>query len=133
MDEHSSGRVDAERGAPADLGRRDRFERRRRARGLDLVLLVVVLALAACEPDTETARGVVVAVDAPTATDVRGFTLRTDDGQLLTFRIGRLELVGDAFPAAHLREHLRTLVPIVVAYRLESGERVAIRLADAPP
>lgn len=88
--------------------------------------------LAGCESGTETARGVVVAVDAPTATDVRGFTLRTNDGTLLTFRVGRLELVGDAFPAAHLREHLRTLVPIVVVYRLEDGERIAVRLADAP-
>lgn len=100
---------------------------------LALMALALVLILAGCESGTQTARGVVVAVDAPTATDVRGFTLRTDDGQFLTFRVGRLELVGDAFPAAHLREHLRTLVPIVVAYRLEDGERVAIRLADAPP
>ncbi|HWP62864.1 MAG TPA: hypothetical protein VNO86_05285 [Candidatus Binatia bacterium] len=102
-----------------------------------LVVLVAALAvagaLAGCEAGAETARGVVVAVDAPTATDVRGFTLRTNDGALLTFRVGRLELVGDAFPAAHLREHLRTLVPIIVVYRVENGERVAVRLADAPP
>lgn len=97
------------------------------------LVVAVGAVVVGCETGTATARGVVVAVDAPTATDVRGFTLRTDDGRLLTFRVGRLEITGDAFPAAHLREHLRTLVPIVVAYRVENGELVAIRLADAPP
>lgn len=98
-----------------------------------LALLVVVsLGVVGCETGTASARGVVVAVDAPTATDVRGFTLRTDAGELLSFRVGRLEIVGGAFPAAHLREHLRTLVPIIVVYRIENGERVAVRLADAP-
>jgi len=113
-----------------------RQRRRPRSGGLRFVPVAVFLgllvAVGGCEAGTQTARGVVVAVDAPTATDVRGFTLRTDDGELLTFRIGRLTLGGDAFPAVHLREHLRTLDPIVVVYRLEDGERVALRLTDAP-
>lgn len=106
---------------------------RRRRGSVWLALLVAIsLGVVGCESGTATVRGVVVAVDAPTPTDVRGFTLRTDDGELLGFRVGRLEVVGDAFPAAHLREHLRTLVPIIVVYRIEDGARVAIRLADAP-
>lgn len=108
--------------------------RRRAGLGFGTLLGLVLLGVVAgCETGTQTARGVVVAVDAPTATEVRGFTLRTNDGSILTFRIGRLEITGAAFPAAHLRDHLRSLSPIIVVYRLENGERVAVRLADAPP
>lgn len=107
--------------------------RRRGGSAWFALLVAISLGVVGCETGTATARGVVVAVDAPTATDVRGFTLRTDEGELLGFRVGRLEVVGDAFPAAHLREHLRSLAPIIVVYRVEDGARVAIRLADAPP
>ncbi len=79
-----------------------------------------------------TSTGIVVAVESTSPVAVSGFTLRTADGRLEQYAVGILETGGAAFPAAHLREHLASLLPIVVTYRLETGRRVAIRLEDAP-
>jgi hypothetical protein len=76
--------------------------------------------------------GVVVAVQSASATEVTGFTLRTRDGRVLQFAIGRLDTVAPAFPAVHLREHLVTLVPVRVWYEQAGDRRVARRLVDAP-
>jgi hypothetical protein len=51
---------------------------------------------------------------------------------MLTFRIGALDLSSGAFPANHLREHMATAAAVAVAYIDEGGERVAVRLVDAP-
>ncbi len=91
--------------------------------------LVVVLVGQAGGQRTDT--GLVVDVDSAGLTDVRGFTLRTDDGRETTYRIGRLEN-GTDFPPGHLVEHLATAERVRVFYREESGERVAFRLEDAP-
>ena len=75
-----------------------------------------------------------VTVDAASLTDVRGFTIRTADGQTVVFRLGELEN-GTEFPPGHLGEHIATAVPVLVTYREENGERVVVRLeaAVAPP
>jgi hypothetical protein len=93
------------------------------------IAAVIVTSLGRPAPRTET--GVVVAVNAASLTDVRGFTIRTADGRTVEFRVGQLEN-GAQFPPGHLGEHEATAVPIVVTYRDENGERVAIRLEDAP-
>jgi len=101
-----------------------------RAGALALVL-AIGLGVAACGPQDRTAAGVVIAVDAP-AGQVNGFTLRTTDGQVISFVIGTLETDAGAFPALHLAVHAATLQPIAVAYRVEDGRNVVYRMADAP-
>ena len=92
-------------------------------------LIVGVVSAVGQAPGTET--GLVVAVDSSGLTDVRGFSIRTGDGRTVAFRIGVLEN-GAQFPPGHLLEHAATGVRIVVTYRRENGELVAIRLEDAP-
>ena len=89
-------------------------------------LVVAILA----QPPRETETGVVIAVDAASLTNVKGFTIRTPDGRTVVFRIGQLEN-GTQFPPGHLSEHMATAVPVIVTYRDENGARVAVRLDDA--
>lgn len=95
------------------------------------LLLLVAITVAACGPAPTTVAGFVIDVKSTSLTEVQSFTLRTQDGQELVFRVGRLELDGGAFPAGHLREHMALNQAVAVAYREEGGERVAYRLADA--
>lgn len=99
------------------------------------VALAAALALgvlvAGCGDPGRSAAGIVVAVDAP-AGEVTGFTLRTQQGEVIVFVIGELESDGAAFAASHLTEHAVTLQPIAVGYRLVDGANVAHRLVDAP-
>ena len=76
--------------------------------------------------------GVIVAIDATSLSDVRGFTLLLPSGTTMTFRLGTLENPTE-FPPGHLKEHEATSVPIRVSFRLEAGVPVAYRLADASP
>jgi hypothetical protein len=96
---------------------------------LAAVAVVLVATLGRASAQTET--GLVVSVDASSLTDVRGFSIRTNDGRTVVFRIGVLEN-GAAFPPGHLLEHQATGVKVVVTYREDNGELVAIRLEDAP-
>ena len=95
------------------------------------MLLLLAITLAACGPAPQTAAGFVVDVKSTSLTEIQTFTLRTQDGQELVFKVGALELDGGAFPAGHLRQHMALNQAIAVAYREENGERVAYRLADA--
>jgi hypothetical protein len=95
---------------------------------LAAVAVVLVATLGRASAQTET--GLVVSVDASSLTDVRGFSIRTSDGRTVVFRIGVLEN-GAAFPPGHLLEHQATGVKVVVTYREDNGELVAIRLEDA--
>lgn len=83
-------------------------------------------------PPHATATGVVTSVDGPSVAQVDSFTLRTFSGQVLSFTVGRLDLENGGLPAPHLREHLVSGQPIVVDYREEDGELVAIAYSDAP-
>lgn len=93
--------------------------------------LAVAIALAACGPAPQTVAGFVVDVQSTSLTQIDSFSLRTQDGEELTFTVGALELDGGAFPAGHLREHMALAQAVAVAYREEGGRRVAYRLADA--
>jgi hypothetical protein len=99
--------------------------------GLAILAIVAVLVGALDRPADRTETGVVIGVDSVSLTDVRGFTLRTTDGRTVVFRIGELQNAGQ-FPPGHLGEHQATATPIVVTYREVSGERLAVRLEDAP-
>ena len=97
-----------------------------------MTLMALAALAVGCGPATESAAGIVVAVDQASLTDIRSFTLRTETGETLTFRIGALDLSSGAFPANHLREHMATAAAVAVAYTEEDGERIAVRLVDAP-
>lgn len=62
------------------------------------------------------ATGVVIAADGPNAAQVDTFSLRTSEGQVLQFTVGRLDLSNGGLPAPHLREHLVSGEPITVYY-----------------
>lgn len=99
--------------------------------GLAAVAVLAYVAVSLGRPPSRTETGVVVAVDRASLTDVRGFTLRTADGRTVVFRIGSLENAAQ-FAPGHLGEHQATSTPILVTYRVEGGENVAVRLEDAP-
>ena len=98
--------------------------------GLALVGVAVVTGAFAQGDRTET--GWVTEIDDRSLTEVAAFTLRTADGRLVEFTVGRLTLDATSFPAGHLREHRLLNTPVVVTYREEGGSRVALRLQDAP-
>ena len=75
--------------------------------------------------------GVIVGVRSEGLDKVSGFDLRTTDQGTLAFTLGDLEN-GAQFPPGHLVEHQATALPVRVWYRSEGGDRVAVRLEDAP-
>ena len=74
--------------------------------------------------------GVVLATEGSGPAAVERFTLRTADGQVLTFLIDRLAVTGGGKPAPHLREHQLDGQPIEVEYKVEDGRHVALRFTD---
>lgn len=82
-------------------------------------------------PETGEVVGVVVAVDSEGLGQVRSFTLRLPGGEQQAFSLRALQN-GTAFPPGHLAEHQATAAPVLVTYRVEGTERLAIRLEDAP-
>ena len=76
--------------------------------------------------------GIVVAVDAASLTDVRGFTLRISGGTTFQFKLGALENP-TAFPPGHLAAHQATSSPVRVYFVEQDGARVVYRLEDALP
>jgi hypothetical protein len=83
------------------------------------------------QPPRRTETGVVIAVDSTSLTNVKGFTIRTADGRTVAFTLGPLENASQ-FAPGHLNEHVATAVPVLVTYRDENGQRVVVRLEDAP-
>ena len=109
-------------------------ERRRRLLAVLLWLIPVAAGCNALPDNVREETGIVTSVDGPDAAQVDRFVLRTDDGRSLAFEIGPLRVGGDAFPAAHLAEHLVSLERVRVQYVAEAdGRLVALRLSDAPP
>ncbi len=76
--------------------------------------------------------GILTDIDSEGLTKVTAFTIRTNDGQSITFKIGTLEN-GAEFPPGHLAEHLATSSPVRVYFRAEGPDLVVYRLEDAPP
>jgi hypothetical protein len=115
----------------------------RSTRNLFAAILVVILVIGGgaalvlggtsmVQPDGRpTLTGVVVGVDAAGLTDVRGFTIRGDDGRIVEFTMGPLEN-GAQFPPGHLSEHQATAEPVRVTYVDDDGALVAVRIDDAP-
>ena len=103
---------------------------RRSVAALWSLFFAFAIVAGGCGDPGKAATGIVIAVDAP-AGEVTGFTLRTQQGETITFVIGELETGGTAFAAAHLVEHAVTLEPIAVGYRVQDAQNVVHRLVDA--
>ena len=98
---------------------------------LAVAAAAIALVVAGCGNDNVVA-GFVIDVRSSSLTEIDSFTLRTPDGETLTFRIDAIELGEGAFPATHLREHMALNQPVAVAFREEAGDKLAYRLKDAP-
>jgi hypothetical protein len=114
------------------------------ARGISIGLAIAALVLlGGCSPGggasaspsssvpSSPVDGIVLSVQSEGLTKVKGFTLRTINGQVLTFTLGTLEN-GDQFAPGHLGEHQATALPVRVFFRQENGQLVVYRLEDAP-
>ena len=94
--------------------------------------LSMAVTLGACTSSDATVDGIVVDIDSEGLGRMRSFTLRTSEGELLTFDVsGPVDLSGDAFPPDHLQQHMALGEGIAVAYEMRDGQRVATRLVDA--
>ena len=76
--------------------------------------------------------GIVVSVDSQSVGSVAAVTVRANDGTVIQFDVGRLD-VNNGLPAAHLREHLASGLPITVEYVIEGDRYIALRYNDAAP
>jgi hypothetical protein len=112
--------------------------RKPRAARLVLAVAVATALLAGCFPGPQgmategEAVGLITDVQGSGPAAVDRFTLRTDDGRVLTLRVDPARLSADSFVPAHLREHLASGVRVLVSYESEGDQLVATRLADAP-
>ncbi len=74
--------------------------------------------------------GIILTIDSSGLTQVHGFTLRTSEGEVLSFTIGQLDNPTQ-FPPGHLAEHQASASPVRVFFRSEQGSLVVYRLEDA--
>jgi hypothetical protein len=101
-----------------------------------VVVLVVAALATACtgspgpSPAPLTASGLVIAATGPDSATVDTFTLRTNDGEVIDFTVGTLDLSNGGLPAPHLREHMVGATPTKVYYVVEEGKDVAIKYID---
>jgi hypothetical protein len=116
----------------ADVGSRTPGIRPPATRWIAIGALIVALVLAGCGAGERSASGLVVAVEPIGPAEIGGFTLRTEDGETIVFRVGALDTSSGGFDALHLNDHFMTGQPVAVAYRLEDGSNVAVRIVDAP-
>jgi uncharacterized protein (DUF58 family) len=101
------------------------------AAAIAVVLVAIVAATMFGGPGRRVETGVVVAVQATSLTNVQGFSIRTQDGRTVDFRLGPVDNANQ-FPPGHLAEHKVSVVPVRVTYIEESGALVAVHLEDAP-
>ena len=91
---------------------------------------------AACSASTsappQTARGVLLDVEAPSLQKVDSFTLRTDAGQELHFTTAPdfNQGVSHLMTPGHMRQHMALADPVEVTYRDDNGRLVALSAID---
>jgi hypothetical protein len=108
-----------------------------------ILALVLGCSAAASQPQaktqTQTARGVLLEVVSPGIQQVDRFTLRTDDGQILSF-VAASDFNAGATPQGgglhamtpgHMRQHMALADPVVVTYRQDNGVLIALSATDA--
>jgi hypothetical protein len=82
---------------------------------------------------TQTARGVLLDVVSPGIQQVDRFTLRTTDGQVLSF-VAAPDFnagVSHVMTPGHMRQHMALADPVIVTYREENGTLLALSATDA--
>jgi hypothetical protein len=102
------------------------------------LLAALLLVAAGCAPaatavpPTRTARGVLLSVESPSIQRVESFTLRTDDGQELSFATAPdfNASASHAMTPGHMRQHMALADPVTVTYREEQGRLVAQSATD---
>jgi len=105
-----------------------------------VLMLVVGCGPAAGQPQakTQTARGVLLDVVSQGIQQVDRFTLRTDDGQVLSF-VAAPDFNASTTPQGgglhamtpgHMRQHMALADPVLVTYRQENGVLVALSATD---
>jgi hypothetical protein len=98
---------------------------------------LLVQACAAAPPpaataQTQTVRGVLLDVEAPSIQKVDSFTLRADDGQELHFVTAPNfnQGVSHLMTPGHMRQHMALADPVEVTYRDDNGTLVALTAVD---
>jgi hypothetical protein len=95
-----------------------------------LLAVAVVIGAAGCQAHAQggpqTARGLVVNVQARSIAEAEGITLRTDDGRELVLRIQK----GVDVTPGHLREHMTLGEPVVVTYESTPDGLLAVKIDD---
>jgi hypothetical protein len=99
------------------------------------VCTFVVAILCACTqtaPPTQSVRGVLLDVEAPSIQKVDAFTLRTDSGQELHFTTAPdfNQGVAHLMTPGHMRQHMALGDPVEVTYRNDNGALVALSAVD---
>lgn len=100
--------------------------------GIVIVVIAVGVPVVAWATRTETACGIVTAVDQTSITDVTGFSLRSADGVVSSYVLVPGRLSSTSFVPGHLREHRALATAICVAYHPLDSPRIALDLRDAP-
>jgi hypothetical protein len=98
---------------------------------LGRVLFAAWFLLVACRQEVLPTRydGLVVELRTASIVQIVGFTLRTDDGQLV-----EIVVEGDVgITASHLREHMTLADPVTVTVRHAAGLTIATRVLDLQP
>jgi hypothetical protein len=82
--------------------------------------------------NTQTVRGVLIDVQARGLQQLDSFTIRTADGQELTFVPGQNFNQGEAhaMTPGHMRQHMALADPVTVTYRQENDRLVALSATD---
>ncbi len=95
-------------------------------------MLVLLVGCSAPEK-TQSVRGVLLDVVSPSIQQVDSFSLRTDDGQELSFLTAPDFNKGasHAMTPGHMRQHMALADPVLVTYREEAGKLIALSATDA--
>ena len=106
------------------------------ARAVVLLLLVgcsQAPGIGSLRTQTLSVRGVLLDVVSPGIQQVDRFTLRTDDGQLLSFAAAPDFNAGatHVMTPGHMRQHMALAEPVTVIYRDDGGVLIALSATDA--
>jgi hypothetical protein len=103
--------------------------------GLLASVLSACAAPAPAPAATQTVRGVLLDVEAPSIQKVDSFTLRTDDGEEMHFTSAPNfnQGVSHLMTPGHMRQHMALADPVEVTYRDDNGNLVALTAVDVSP
>jgi hypothetical protein len=91
-----------------------------------MMIGVVACSAVTTQHEPSTASGIILNLSQRTFTELDTIDIRTDSGELLTFRIQ-----GDVgLTPGHAREHMSFVEPVTVHYRETESGRVAFLITD---